>query len=124
MNAECASPDRHHAGFQVHIRYGRRRLHSGSGSNPTADGLHLELGALTLPEGTSVDLEIEALGRQWLIPSVVAQHDADGIAVRFVEPQPELAAELALVGAESMPPPRHLPDRRPRLHRPGHRADA
>lgn len=123
MNAECVLPDRHHVGFQVHIRYGRRRLHGGSGSHPSADGLHLELGALTLPEGTPVDLEIQALGRQWLIPSVVTCRDPDGIAARFVEPQPELAAELALVGALSMPPPRRLPARSPRLHRPGHRAD-
>jgi hypothetical protein len=93
----------HTGGFEVHIRYGRRRLHSAYGHDPSSAGLRLELRAVTLPEGTPVQLEIQALGRRWLVPAVVTCRDRRTIAVRFLEPQPDLAADLTRVAA--LPPP-------------------
>jgi hypothetical protein len=113
---------RHQAGFQVHIRYGRRRLHSACGRNPSHDGLYLEVRSVTLPEGTPVELEIKAKGRLWLVPAVVARHDASGIEVSFIEPQPDLVAELSQVDAQPLPATHYAPARGPLLQRHGHRA--
>jgi hypothetical protein len=124
MTPDSPVTARYRAGFQVHIRYGRRRLHSAFGRDPSVDGLYLELRAVTLPEGTPVDLEIEALGRHWLIPSVVTHRDQDGIGVSFIEPQPGLVAELAQAEPQPMPPPQYTPARTALLQRHRHWPDA
>jgi len=120
MNPERSLCARHPVGFAVQIRYGRRRLHSARGLEPSIHGLYLELRAITLPEGTPVELEIDAPGRQWLVPAVVTCRDRRGIAVRFVDPQPALASDLAQADALPMPPPATDPLRVPLLERPGH----
>lgn len=119
MNPERSPCARHAVGFPVQIRYGKRRLHSAYGHDLSVDGLYLELRAVTLPEGTPVQLEIDALGRQWLVPSVVARRDSCGIGVSFVEPQPELVAGLLQADALPMPPPPYTPVRAPLLQRSG-----
>ncbi len=117
MNPEPNPCARHLAGFQVHIRYGRRRLHSACGRNPSPDGLYLEVRAVTLPEGTPVDLEIKAQGRLWLVPAVVVHCDAAGIEVSFVEPQPDLIAELSQDDDQPLPAALQIPVRGPLLQR-------
>ena len=111
---------RHRAGFPVQIRYGKRRLHSALGHDLSTRGVYLELRAVTLPEGTPVELEIDALGRQWLVEAVVTQTDGGGIKVSFVEPQAQLAAGLTTAGDLPMAPPLPAPRRVPQLQRPGH----
>ena len=120
MNPERRSCARQPIGFAVQIRYGKRRLHSACGRDLSRDGLYLELRAVTLPEGTPVELEIDALGRQWLVPAVVTHRDSCGIGVSFLDPQPQLVADLTQ--ADALPMPR-LPltlVRAPLLQRPGH----
>lgn len=119
MNPERSYRARHPAGFAVQIRYGRRRLHSAYGRDLTIHGLYLELRAMTLPEGTPVELEIDALGHPWLVQAVVTQGDRCGIAVSFIEPQPQLAAELAGADWVPMSPRPASPSRVPLLQRSG-----
>jgi hypothetical protein len=111
---------RHQAGFQVHIRFGRRRLHSARGRNPSSEGLYLEVRAVTLPEGTQVELEIRARDHQWLVPAVVTLRDPDGIGVSFLDPQPALVAELNQSDPQTPPAVTAAPFRGPLLQRPGH----
>ena len=120
MNPERRSYPRHPVGFAVQIRYGKRRLHSACGRNLTVDGLYLELRAVTLPEGTPVELEIDTVGRQWLVQAVVTHGDRFGIGVSFLEPQPQLVADLAQAETLPMSSPLHTPVRGPVLQRPGH----
>jgi hypothetical protein len=111
---------RHPSSFPVQIRYGKRRLHGADGCDPSSEGLYLRVRAVTLPEGTPVELEIDAPGRQWLVPAVVTHCDDSGIGVSFLEPQPQLLSDLA--GANALRPFQapQVPLRAPLLQRPGH----
>jgi hypothetical protein len=120
MNPERRSCPRQPVGFAVQIRYGKRRLPSACGRDLTEHGVHLELRAVTLPEGTPVELEIDALGRRWLVQAVVTHGDRSGIGVSFLEPQPQLVADLAQAETLPMSSPLHTPVRAPVLQRPGH----
>jgi PilZ domain len=120
MNPDRSYNARYPAGFSVQIRYGRRRLHGAYGRDLTIHGLYLELRAMTLPEGTPVELEIDALGHPWLVQAVVTHGDRCGIGVRFIEPQPQLVAELAGADLIPMSPRPPTPSRAPLLQRPGH----
>ncbi len=120
MNPERRSCTRHPVGFAVQIRYGKRRLHSAYGRDLSSDGLYLELRAVTLPEGTPVELEINALGYQWLVPALVTHRDSCGIGVSFLEPQPQLVADLIQADARPRTPPPYTPVRAPLLERQGH----
>ena len=75
---------------------------------------------MTLPEGTPVELEIDTVGRQWLVQAVVTHGDPFGIGVRFIEHQPQLVADLSQAETLPMSPPLHTPVRAPVLQRPGH----
>jgi hypothetical protein len=120
MNPEHRSCSGHPVGFQVQIRYGRRRLHSARGCDPSSDGVYIEVRAVTLPDGTPVELEIEAGGRHWVVQAVVAHRDVCGIVARFLDPQPELVADLARAEALPMPLPAPAPVRAPLLERTWH----
>lgn len=120
MESEHRVGPGHTGGFEVHIRYGRRRLHSAYGHDPSSAGLHLELRAVTLPEGTPVQLEVQTLGRRWLVPAVVTRRDGRAIVVRFLEPQPELAADLTRAATLLPPGSVRAPARLPLLNRASH----
>jgi len=120
MSSEPRPCARHPVGFPVQIRYGKRRLHSAYGRDLTVDGLYLQLRAVTLPEGTPVELEIDAMGRRWLVQAVVIQGDPCGIGVSFVDPQPQLLAGLAKAGDRPLSQPPHTALCAPLLQRPGH----
>jgi len=118
--APCATAQ---VGFPVQIRYGKRRLHSALGHDITPQGVYLEVRAVTLPEGTPVEVEIDAFGRRWLVAAVVTGSDRGGIEVSFDDPQPQLAAALAvgLTEGGGLPlAPLPSATRGPLLQRPGH----
>ncbi|NEX20994.1 PilZ domain-containing protein [Thiorhodococcus mannitoliphagus] len=99
----------------VYIRYRKRRFFCATGANLSSQGMFLEVRNVMLPTGTMVELELRALGRDWLIPAVVAHRDAAGIGVMFRELQSELSHGLSQLIEESARPPLPLStaDRRP-----------
>lgn len=76
--------------LEVHILYRKRRFICAKGTNLSNRGMFLEVRNLTLPTGTMIELELFALGRDWLIPCIVVHRDAFGVGVMFRELQPEL----------------------------------
>jgi hypothetical protein len=111
--------DRHPIRVQIQIRYGRRRFYSAFGRNLSSAGMWVEVRSLTLPVGTLVELEFEAIGRRCLVSARVVHHDATGIGLAFAEPRPNLLADLVQV--ENLPPPPPQVARRsPPLQRPNH----
>lgn len=95
MSIERRYSVRHPVDLPVHIRYRRRRFSYAQARNLSEQGMYLEVRALTLPTGTLVELEMDCLDKEWLIPAVVVHHQAGGIGVIFREPQPELYEGLA-----------------------------
>lgn len=87
----------------VYIRYRKRRFPGAQARNIAVAGMFLEVQALTLPVGTSVELEFRHLGRDWLIPASVTRSNENGLGIIFSEAQPELFRELTL-GRTAMPP--------------------
>lgn len=101
--------------LEVHIKYRKRRFISAKGTNLSSHGMFLQVRNLTLPVGTTVDLELDALGREWLIPAVVVHRDATGIGVMFRELQaelfqglPQLPEQLACQSAQVASPMRQI----------------
>jgi len=90
MSRERRLSNRQPADIRVQIRYRRRRFLGARGRDLSVQGMYLEVRNLTLPAGTRIELEFEALGRPWLIPAVVVHCNGSGIGVMFQEPQPGL----------------------------------
>jgi hypothetical protein len=89
--------------LKVYIRYRKRRFFCATGRDLSDQGMFLEVRNLTLPTGTMVELDLSALGRDWLIPAIVTHRAESGIGVIFRESRPELLGVIGQIGAE----PRH-----------------
>jgi hypothetical protein len=85
---------RHPIDLNVYIRYRKRRFICARACNLSDDGMFLEVHNLTLPSGTMVELELQSLGQDRLIPAIVIHHSGTGIGVMFREPQSELYRAL------------------------------
>lgn len=103
MSVERRYSTRHPLDLQVYIRYRKRRFSCAHGSNLSDQGMFLDVRNLTLPTGTLIELELDCLGKKWLIPAIVIHHkesgrqgsgrqaiQASGIGVMFRSAQPEL----------------------------------
>jgi len=121
MTVERRYSARHAIALRVHILYGRRRFYSAQARNLSNQGMYITVRNLTLPPGTPLELELDCLGRDWLLDAVVVHRDGSGIGVMFREPQPELYQGLIQAGtstAESeRPQPQSKGAERPRLRR-------
>ncbi|MCG6985280.1 MAG: PilZ domain-containing protein [Thiocapsa sp.] len=106
MTVELRYCARHPIDLRVHIRYRNRRFFCARARNLSNDGMFLEVQNLTLPTGTLIELELQALGRDWLIPALVVHHRGSGIGVMFRDPQPALYRGLTQTEAGLQPPPR------------------
>lgn len=95
MSIEHRYRARHPVELEVHILYRRRRFYCAKGRKLSDQGMYLEVRNLTLPAGTMIELEFRALGRDWLIPAIVAHHSARGIGVMFREVQEQLVLSCA-----------------------------
>ena len=103
MTAERRYCARHPLSLQVQVLYGKRRFCSARVRSLSVQGMSLTLRKLTLPAGTLVELELDGLGREWLVEAVVVHSEAAEVGVMFREPQPELHQGLlqtGVVGAE------------------------
>jgi hypothetical protein len=107
---------RHPIELAVQVLYRGRRFLGARGRNLSSQGLYLEMRHVTLPVGTLVELEMDCLGREWLVEAVVVHHGRTGAGFMFREPQPALYAGLTRLGP-AMPPPRGLDQERPRVPR-------
>lgn len=96
---------RHPIDLHVSIRYRRRRFICARACNLSDQGMFLEVRNLTLPTGVLVELELECLGTDWLIPAIVIHHRGSGIGVMFRDPQPVLYHGLTRDSAALPPPP-------------------
>lgn len=105
MTVELRYCARHPIDLRVHIRYRRRRFFCARACDLSDDGMFLEVQNLTLPRGTLIELELCALGRDWLIPAIVVHHRGSGIGVMFREPQPALYRGLTQGETRLQPPP-------------------
>jgi hypothetical protein len=98
MTVERRYRVRHPIDISVHIRYRKRRFICARACNLSDDGMFLEVRNLTLPSGTMVELELQCLGQDRLIPAIVIHHSGTGIGVMFRESQPELFQSLTQSG--------------------------
>jgi hypothetical protein len=89
----------------VSIRYRRRRFICARACNLSDQGMFLEVRNLTLPTGVLIELELECLGTEWLIPAIVIHHCGSGIGVMFRDPQPVLYQGLTRDSTGLPPPP-------------------
>jgi hypothetical protein len=96
---------RHPIDLPVSIRYRKRRFICARGCNLSDQGMFLEVRNLTLPTGVLVELELECLGTEWLIPAIVIHHRGSGIGVMFRDRQPVLYQGLTRDSAPLPPPP-------------------
>ncbi|WPL17991.1 hypothetical protein Thiowin_03039 [Thiorhodovibrio winogradskyi] len=74
----------------VFIRYRKRRFQGASLRALSQDEIEVRVQALTLPPGTSVELEFLHSGRQWRLPAQVARGSSGDIGLRLKDPLPEL----------------------------------
>lgn len=88
--AERRYSARHPIHLSVYIRYHRRPFLRAVGQDLSSGGMFLRVQALTLPIGTPIELEFNALGRHWLLPAIVIHGNPHGIGVMFREPRPDL----------------------------------
>lgn len=105
MNIERRYCARHPIDLHVSIRYRKRRFICARGCNLSDQGMFLEVRNLTLPIGILVELELECLGKDWLIPAIVVHHRGSGIGVMFRDPQPALYRGLTRDMTRQPPPP-------------------
>jgi hypothetical protein len=87
----------------VYIRYHKRPFLRARARDVSVGGMFLRVQALTLPAGTPIELELEVLGKRWLVPAIVVRADHSGIGVMFCEPQTALFKDLMQSGAD-LPP--------------------
>ncbi|EGV20387.1 PilZ domain-containing protein [Thiocapsa marina] len=99
---------RHPIDLPVSIRYRKRRFICAHACNMSNQGMFLEVRNLTLPTGILVELELECLGKDWLIPALVVHHRGSGIGVMFRDPQPALYQALTRDPARQLPPPQAI----------------
>lgn len=124
MSIERRYCARHPLSLPVQVLYGRRRFCSARARTLSLQGMSLTLRNLTLPPGTLVELELDGLGRGWLVEAVVVHSAGAEVGVMFREPQPELYQGLleagipgvAETGIAAMTPPA-APCERPQLAR-------
>ena len=90
MTTKRCSNARRPVEFEVTMRYRQRRFPAARARKLCPEGIYVETAKLTLPIGTLVEIELDRWGRQWLIPSVVANGDNRGFELIFQRPQPEL----------------------------------
>ena len=103
MTIEHRYQVRHCAELRVYIRYRRRRFSCATGTEVSDQGMFLQVRNLTMPTGTLVELELPALGSDWLIPAIVIHKAPAGIGVMFRDARPELIGALARIGAAEPP---------------------
>jgi hypothetical protein len=119
MTVERRYRARHPIALRVQILYGRRHFYTAQACNLSERGMYLTVFNLTMPPGTLVELQMDCLGREWLVEAVVVHRDGPGIGVMFREPQSALCQGLiqqaGVDDAAEMPPPR--PSDRPLLRR-------
>jgi hypothetical protein len=108
MTVERRYRARHPIDLNVYIRYRKRRFICACARNLSDEGMFLEVQNLTLPSGTMVELELQCLGRDWLVPAIVVHHLGTGIGVMFREPQVELFGALTQLGIRH-PRQNHVP---------------
>ncbi|AGA89471.1 PilZ domain-containing protein [Thioflavicoccus mobilis 8321] len=106
MSVERRYSTRFPVDLRVHILYRRRRFSYARARNLSEQGMYLDVQAVTLPSGTLVDLELQCLGKIWLIPAIVVHHQGGGIGVMFRDPQPELYRGLLENHRVTFPPHR------------------
>jgi hypothetical protein len=106
MTVERRYSARHPIDLQVYIRYRKRRFIGARACNLSNQGMFLEVRNLTLPHGTLIELELDCLGKDWLIPSIVVHRRGSGIGIMFQEPQPDLYRGLTQAPAMRQPPRR------------------
>ncbi len=116
MTAERRYSARHPIDLKVQILYHGRRFLGAQGRNLSNQGMYLEVRNVTLPTGTLIELELECLGREWLVEAVVAHRCRTGVGVMFREPQPDLYQGLTHQ-IPVMPPPQGMSKERARLAR-------
>lgn len=109
MSSERRYSTRYPVDFRVHILYRRRRFTRSQAQNLSEQGMYLAIRALRLPAGTLIELELHALGREWLIPAIVVHHHGHGIGVMFRDPQPELYRGLIECHQPQVPHQRGIP---------------
>ncbi|WP_200334766.1 PilZ domain-containing protein [Thiocystis violacea] len=101
--------------LDVHIQYRKRRFYGAKGTNLSTQGMFLEVRNLTLPTGTMIELELHALGRDWLIPAIVIHRSRSGIGAMFRDPQPELFLALPQLAHQRARQPTRIARAHPRL---------
>jgi len=101
MTTESEHRPRPPLSLPVQVLYGRRRFCSARVRSLTLQGMSLTLKKLSLPAGTLVGLELDFLGRDWLVEAVVVRSAGTQVSVRFREPQPELFQGLIQAGFEA-----------------------
>jgi hypothetical protein len=118
MMAERRYSARHPIDLKVQILYHGRRFLGAQGRNLSNQGMYLEVRNVTLPTGTLIELELECLGREWLLEAVVTHRcrAGVGVGVMFREPQPVIYQGLTHQGPV-MPPPQGMNKERTRLAR-------
>jgi len=116
MMAERRYSARHPIDLKVQILYRGRRFLGAQGRNLSNQGMYLEVRNVTLPTGTLIELELECLGREWLLEAVVTHRCRSGVGVMFREPQPKIYQGLTHQ-VPVMPPPQGMNKERTRLAR-------
>lgn len=79
----------------VFIRYRKRRFQGVSLRAVSSDEIEVRVQALTLPPGTSVELEFLHSGRQWRLPAQVAHGSSSDIGLRLQAPLPDLLRDVS-----------------------------
>ncbi|NBC49078.1 MAG: PilZ domain-containing protein [Gammaproteobacteria bacterium] len=105
MTGERRYGARHPLDLPVYIRYHKRPFLGATACNLSIGGMFLSVQALTLPNGTPIELELRCAGKRWLLPAIVTYGDNSGIGVMFQEPQPALFHELIEHRNAELPPP-------------------
>ncbi|AHF04605.1 pilus biosynthesis protein PilZ [Marichromatium purpuratum 984] len=89
--------------LQVQILYRKRRFCSATARNLSNQGMLLDVRNVTLPTGTLIELEFQALGRHWLIPAIVVHHHGGGVGVMFRDEHNTLYQDLPRRPAAELP---------------------
>lgn len=86
----------------IFIRYRKRHFQGTRLRALSSHEVEVAVRALTLPPGTPVELEFLHSGRNWRLPAQVASGSADGIGLRFQDPQPELLRDLVALNTQML----------------------
>lgn len=105
MTGERRYGARHRLDLPVYIRYHKRPFLGATARDLSISGMFLSVQALTLPNGTPIELELRCAGKRWLLPAIVTYGDGSGIGVMFQEAQPALFHELVEQRSATLPPP-------------------